>query len=135
MISQRTAYIGKVYGLYCLLFGLTMLAHKDAIIEAVMSLPRIPGMSLWLGIVILGVGLAIVSGHNVWSGGAVAVVVTVLGWLTLLKGLVLISLSPQGLGAYIAAVHYEQFYYLFAALTTAVGAYLTFESLRMKTPG
>jgi hypothetical protein len=36
----------------------------------------------------LASGLAIVLGHNVWSGGALTVVVTLIGWLVALRGVV-----------------------------------------------
>jgi hypothetical protein len=40
-------------------------------------------------------GLAIVIGHNVWSGGALLVIVTLLGWIILIRGVVLLFLSPS----------------------------------------
>src|SRR5690348_14216277 len=37
-------------------------------------------------------GTALVIGHNVWSGGVLPVVVTLLGWLTLIKGIALMAM-------------------------------------------
>ena len=42
------------------------------------------------GMVATGVGLAVVLGHQVWSGGVLPVVVTLVGWAALLKGIVLL---------------------------------------------
>ena len=41
---------------------------------------------LFSGMVATAAGLAIVLGHNVWSGGALAIAVTLFGWAALLKG-------------------------------------------------
>jgi len=51
--------------------------------------------------VALCAGLALVLAHNVWSGGALPILVTIVGWISLLKGLMILILPPQtdeGLG-------------------------------------
>jgi hypothetical protein len=50
-------------------------------------------------IISLAVGLAMILGHNVWSGGALPVVVTLVGWLILAKGLMLLFVTPEGFEA------------------------------------
>ena len=83
-------------------------------------------MILAFGAVAVAAGLAMVLGHNVWSGGPLAIVVTLVGWLILAKGLVLIFLTPEGIAAYFDALHYEQLFVVYAAITLIVGAYLTY---------
>jgi hypothetical protein len=64
-----------------------------------------------------------VLGHNVWSGG----VVTLVGWVALIKGLVLLFLSPEAAaGLYLGALHYEQLYYLYSAVLLFLGVHLTY---------
>jgi hypothetical protein len=48
---------------------------------AIDELVRSRGLMLIAGSFNLAAGLAIVLGHNVWSGGALTVVVTLIGWL------------------------------------------------------
>jgi aldo/keto reductase family protein len=48
------------------------------------SVVRSHGLMLIGGSFNLAAGLAIVLGHNVWSGGALTVVVTLIGWLVAL---------------------------------------------------
>ena len=43
----------------------------------------------------LAMGIAMVLGHNVWSGGALPVAVTLVGWLILAKGLLLCFLRQK----------------------------------------
>jgi hypothetical protein len=129
---QRTAFLGKLIGLFCLVYSLSMFAHREATLGAVSALTMEPGALLVLGVVVLGLGIALVLGHNVWSGSAVAVVVTIVGWLTLVKGLFLTFLAPAGAAAYLSAVHYEQLFYVYAGVTLALGAYLTYGGFNMK---
>jgi hypothetical protein len=129
---QPTAFLGKLIGLFCLVYSLSMFAHREATLSAVSALTMEPGALLVLGVVVLGLGIALVLGHNVWSGSAVAVVVTIVGWLTLVKGLFLTFLAPAGTAAYLSAVHYEQLFYVYAGVTLALGAYLTYGGFKMK---
>jgi hypothetical protein len=131
-MSQRTAFLGKLLGILCVLYSLSMFAHRQAALNAVGALVAEPGALLVLGFVVLGLGVAMVLGHNRWSGGALAIVVTIIGWLTLLKGLCLAFLAPAGAAAYVSAVHYEQLFYIYAGVILAVGAYLTYGGFTMK---
>ena len=51
---------------------------------------------LFAGVFALIVGLAIVLGHNVWSGGAAPAIVTLVGWASLVKGLLILFLPGPG---------------------------------------
>jgi hypothetical protein len=129
---HRTAFLSKLIGLFCVLYSLSMLAHREASVSAVSALIAEPGALLVLGFVVLGLGIAMVLGHNVWSVGVLPVVVTIVGWLTLFKGLFLTLLTPAGAAAYLSAVHYEQLFYIYAGVTLALGAYLTYGGFNMK---
>jgi hypothetical protein len=129
---QRTAFLSKLIGLFCVLYSLSMLAHREASVSAVSALIAEPGALLVLGFVVLGLGIAIVLGHNIWSVGALPVVVTIVGWLTLFKGLFLTFLTPASAAAYLSAMHYEQLFYIYAGVTLALGAYLTYGGFNMK---
>ncbi len=129
---QRTAFLSKLIGLFCVLYSLSMLAHREASLSAVSALIAEPGALLVLGFVVLGLGVAMVLGHNVWSVGVLPIVVTIVGWLTLFKGLFLTFLTPAGAATYLSAMHYEQLFYIYAGVTLALGAYLTYGGFNMK---
>jgi hypothetical protein len=130
-MPARTAFISKLIGLYALIFGVAMLVNRPGTIVGAGALLRDPGLVLLSGIFALSVGLAILLAHNVWSGGALPIVVTVIGWLAILKGLVLIFLSQDALAGYVQAVRFEQSYYVYAVVTLALGAYLTYGGFKM----
>ena len=75
----------------------------------------------------LAAGLAMVLGHNIWSNGLLALIVTLIGWVTLIRSIILLFLSPEAIGRFVKAVRYEQNYYLFTAIPLLVGLYLTVE--------
>jgi hypothetical protein len=72
-------------------------------------------------------GLAIIIAHNIWSGGVLAIVVTLMGWVVLIKGLLLLILPPDTATAfYMYTLHYREFYYLYTFIPLAIGMYLTY---------
>lgn len=125
-MSARTAFLSKLYGLFCLLYALVMFAHRNATIAEIQSIIGSPATIMALSVGVMAAGIAMVVGHNVWSGGPAAILVTLLGWATLFKGLVIGFLTPQGVGAYYDALHYEDFFYEYAAVTLIAGLYLTY---------
>ncbi len=129
-MSPRTIYLGRLIGLYCVLLALAMISHKQATVETIIALMHDAPALLLASIVAMAAGLAIVLGHNVWSGGALPVVVTLVGWISLSKGLILLFLSPASSLAYFEALRYEQFFYAYMSVTLIIGIYLTFSSFR-----
>lgn len=133
-MSQRTIFLSRLLGLYCIIYALAMVAHEQAMVNAVTDLVHSPGTLLAFGAVAVVAGLAMVLSHNVWSGGPLALIVTLLGWLILAKGLLVTFLSPDGIVAYYDALHYEQLFYVYAAITLIIGAYLTYSGFSATEP-
>ena len=129
-MSPLTLFLSKMIGLFAIVFGLSMLSNKQGSVTAVAAILHDPGLVLISGIFALSVGLAMILGHNVWSGGALPIVVTLIGWLSTIKGLVLLFLSSDALAAYAGAIHYEQAFYVYAAVMLAIGAYLAYGGFR-----
>jgi len=117
-------------GLYCLIVSLIMFTHKLAMVEIENTLVHSPAMLFIAGIITLVAGLAIVVGHNVWSGGAAPVTVTLLGWISLIKGVLL--LSPGTTSGFWDSLHYQQLYYVYASISFVLGAYLTYAGFRIQ---
>ena len=128
-MSPRTIYLGRLIGLYCLLIGLTMVAHKQATVEMVTALMHNPPAAWLAGILAVTAGLAIVLGHNVWSGGALPVIVTLFGWVALLKGILFLLLPPEAeTGIFIQTLRYERLFYMYTAISLLLGIYLTYRA-------
>jgi len=129
-MSPRTSYLSKLVGLYCLVIAVSMMSHKQATVMMVSSIVNNAPLLLVTAILALVAGLAIILSHNVWSGSAPAVVVTLVGWVSFFKGLILLFLTPDSSVAYVNALHYDQFFYFYMSITLVTGAYLTFAGFR-----
>jgi hypothetical protein len=62
--------------------------------------------------------------------GTLPVVVTLVGWLILIRGLLLLFLSPAAAIGLFAGLHFEQLFYLYAGITFIIGAYLAYAGFR-----
>lgn len=126
-MSPRTVFLSKLIGLYCIFLAFSMLLHKEATMEEITALAQNSPVMLVVGVFTLFAGLAMVLGHNVWRGGGVTIAVTVIGWLTLLKAL-LILFVPPGVDSHflLAPLHSDRLFYFRMALTFLIGVYLTY---------
>jgi hypothetical protein len=86
------------------LIGPTLVAIAAAMLLNLGSVPamaeqvsREPALIFLSGILLFVAGLAIVRAHNVWTGGW-PVLVTVLGWLAIVGGVVRLFFPIQGAG-------------------------------------
>ncbi len=126
-MSPRTLFLSRLIGLYCILVALSMMTRRQVTVETVEALLRNPSMMLILGVITLTAGLAMVLGHNIWSGGGLAVVVTLVGWITLIKGLLFLFLPPQmEAGLFLGQLHYQKLFYLYGAISLVFGVYLAY---------
>jgi hypothetical protein len=129
---KLTAFLARFLGLFLVIESLSMLAQKQAMVDITTSL--IQDHPLLFTLKILGVlgGLAMVLGHTVWSGGLLPVIVTLIGWVTLVRSVVLLFLSPEAVLSFIRAIRFEQNYYLLAGMSLLIGVYLTYAGFAKK---
>jgi hypothetical protein len=121
-----TVFLGRLLGLYTLLISLWLLADKQ---EAVSTIPEMLGnrpLMVVIAIIALVGGLAVVLGHNVWSGGALPILVTLVGWIAFLRGLLFLFLPPAATMHVLEAIQFERFFYFYLAIPLILGAYLTY---------
>lgn len=121
-MSPLTVFLARFMGLFTILVVVSLLARGSAIIGGTVA--DGPVMLVY-AIISLAIGIAMILGHNVWSGGALPVVVTIVGWLILAKGLLLLLLKPEALSGLFERMHYGENYYLFLAPAFVIGIYLT----------
>jgi putative exporter of polyketide antibiotics len=129
-MSALTRFLARLLGLYCILVGLSMVTHKRATVETVTALAHNPPALYFAALFTLVIGLAMVLGHNVWSGGVLPVVVTLIGWLTSIRSLVLLFLTPGTAVDFLGVLRFEQLFYLYAAVSLILGVYLTYGGFR-----
>ena len=95
-MSPLTIFLAKFFGLYCIVLAVTMMVRKQSAVSTMRALIQSPPLLLFVELLGLAGGLAMVIGHNIWSGGALPVVITLLGWLMAIRGGALLAISPAG---------------------------------------
>jgi hypothetical protein len=126
-MSPRTLFLSRLIGLYCILVALSMITRRQATLESVTALLHDPSMIFIVGVITLAAGLAMVLAHNIWSGGALVVIVTLVGWMTLIKSLLFLFLPPEvEAGFFLRQLHYQELFYLYGAVSLVLGIYLTY---------
>lgn len=133
-MSPRTIFLSRLIGLYCIVVALSMMTRRQATLETVTAILQSPSMTLILGVITLTAGVAMVLGHNIWSGSALPVIVTVIGWMTLIKGLFFLFLPPEmEAGLFLRQLHYQQLFYLYGAFSLVLGIYLTYSGFTSRS--
>jgi vacuolar-type H+-ATPase subunit I/STV1 len=125
-VSPLTTFLAKLIGLLTLIFSLALVLRGEDFVAIMTSFMRDRAILILFGMIALGSGLAMVLAHNRWSGGILTVVVTVLGWIFLIRGLLILFLPSDTLEAFIAALRFEERFYLYALVPFLLGAYLTY---------
>ena len=134
MTSPRTAFLGKLLGLYCVALSLSMFVRPQTTVEIMKAIIRDAPLLFIAGLLGMTAGLAIVLVHNVWSGGALPIIVTLFGWAALIKGVLLLVLSPDAESrVFIVGLGYEHHPNLYAAFLLLIGVYLSYAGFTSTT--
>ncbi len=123
-MSFLTEFLARLIGVCCVVTAVSMLIKRRETIATITAILEDPGAIILSGVIALAVGVAVVLGHNVWSGGVLPVVVTLVGWTAAIKGAWLLATPSAMLRKMYAAMHYERFFVVYMAGTLALGAYL-----------
>jgi vacuolar-type H+-ATPase subunit I/STV1 len=111
-----------------------MITRKQATLESVTAVLRDPSMMFVLGAITLIAGLAMVLAHNIWSGGALVVIVTLVGWMTLIKSLSFLFVSSEvEAGFFLRQLHYQELFYVYGAFPLVLGIYLTYAGFKSRS--
>ena len=122
-MSNLTIYLARLIGLLALILDGAFLVSGNAMIKAAVAEDSV---MLIYAIQSLAIGLAIILGHNVWFGGALPVVVTLVGWLIFAKGLLLLLVPHEFLLGLLERVQYGEHYTLSLLPSLIIGLYLTY---------
>ena len=125
-----TIFLAKLLGLYCIIVAVAMMTRKQSAIATVNALIRNPPLLLLAEVLGLAAGLALVLGHNIWSGGALPIAVTLLGWVMAIQGAALLALSSDATMRLFNALRYEDRFYFYMGATLLLGLYLTIAGFR-----
>jgi hypothetical protein len=131
---DATLFLAKLIGFTFVIVSLSMLFKKNKVIQAIKSLLKNDGLLYLLEITSMGLGLAIVISANIWSGWVLPVVISLIGWVLLLKGITGLFLSNLSLRKLYYLVRFEEICYPLAIFILIVGIYLIVAGFTVPVP-
>jgi len=94
--------LAEVLGIICLVCGLNAFLNRKAMAEALQDVGRSPAL-LWIwGFINLLLGAAVIALYSVWTLGW-TVLISILGWGALVKGVWLILFPDSAKAAYLGS--------------------------------
>lgn len=120
---EISLFLAKVSGVYLIILSLAMLIHAENFISIVSGIFHNAAIQFVLGLNLLLIGLMMVISHNIWDSSWV-VVVTILSWLILLKGLMYIVFPKQVTALAHRCVGSKNWIYASGVIDLLLGAYL-----------
>lgn len=88
--------IFQLFGLSLTVMGLAWIIDPRSLVRLVKNMLENESVLLLYGLLALISGYLLVTFHNTWTGGS-ATVITLLGWLALIKGLFITMIPPFGI--------------------------------------
>jgi hypothetical protein len=127
-MSPTTVYLGKLIGLYLIAISIGMFVARRRTLATLDEMARSGPWMLFSGMAATAAGLAITLAHNVWSGGALTVAVTLSGWAALLKGLALLMVPPRTMASAYKSAGLARFFYAWMAAVLALGLWMAVDA-------
>ncbi len=122
---ELSIFLAKLLGLYMLIIAAIMLFRKNTFQFAIHEMISSIGLIIFIGILNLIVGLAIVLGHSVWEWNWRGLI-TLLGYLSLIKGVSRIAF-PQEEIKMAKSVMQGWGYWVVWGITLVLGIFLTYK--------
>ena len=125
-MKPLTILLGRLLGLFTLITSFWLLVERQNTISTIPALLGNRPVMLIFAIIALAGGLAIVLAHNIWSGGPLPILVTLIGWIMLIRGVLFLFLPPETTLGVLAAMQFEKFFYVYLGIPFVIGICLTY---------
>ena len=129
-MRRHTVFLARLFGLGMTIVAIWMLVDEPGLGAIVQQLVHDRPATFLLSLMCLVSGLAVVLGHQVWSGGIAPVLITMVGWLLLLRGLVLLFLPASLLESLADALVGAGWLYFAGTVALVLGLILTYAGFR-----
>lgn len=106
---ELTILLSKVFGIYFIVIALLMLIRRNYLKSVLTSFADEPMLRFMMGVFMLLGGTFLVVSHNDWST-LPAGIITLIGWLTMVKSALYLSLSKESLSRWINWYYLEHGY-------------------------
>lgn len=122
-----TYFYAEWFGLLISVIALAMLANRRTMLEAIREMIGAGNRAVLFlaAILTLLLGLLLVLTHNIWTGNALTIVVTLLGWAFILRAVLLLFLPHSTLEKLFGWIRLEQVYYVVGILALVLGVWMS----------
>lgn len=127
--DERSRFLARLMGPTLLAMSAAMLVNREAMLQIAAQVANDYAVIFLSGIVLFVCGLAIVHAHNVWSGWPA--LVTALGWLAIIGGLIRMFLFPYASEIASRFTATPATILVAAGSMLALGAFLTAKAYRL----
>jgi hypothetical protein len=117
-------FLAKFFSIYLIVIAILMLVKQHKFIDDMKAMLANHGVTVLANIVTLLLGAFLVAAHNVWMLGW-PVLITILAWLTLIKGIVRLFVTDIDvkLGKLIES---KTYFYISGVISLIIGLFLGF---------
>jgi hypothetical protein len=129
---MTTKLWARIFGLWALLATVGMIVNRQGTIDAMSGFFASAALMWTVGVFTALIGVVMVVTHNRWSGGALPLIVTLYGWVVLVKGLTFVWLPASVQQAFYNNLHFSQYFYFYFIFSLVIGAYLTYGGFSLK---
>ncbi len=128
---ELSIFLAKVLGLYLVIVPLAVLVNRKHLPRLVEEFSTNLGLNILASFFALVLGLLLVVSHNVWTADW-RVIITILGWLTLAKGVVRLLFLEQV--QKLSRISLKPWYALVLVLFVLIGLYLSYVGFSTPIP-
>jgi len=125
-MKPLSVFLGRLLGLFTLITSFWLLTERKNTLSTIPALLGDRPAMVIFAIIALAGGLAIVLAHNIWSGGVLPILVTLIGWVMLIRGVLFLFLPPEATLRILAAMQFERFFYIYLAIPFVLGLSLSY---------
>ncbi|PYU33515.1 MAG: hypothetical protein DMG31_08860 [Acidobacteria bacterium] len=125
-MKPLTVFLGRLLGLFTLITSFWLLTERQNTLSTIPALLGDRPAMVIFAIIALAGGLAIILAHNIWSGGVLPILVTLIGWVMLIRGVLFLFLPPEATLGILAAMQFERLFYIYLTIPFVLGLYLSY---------
>jgi hypothetical protein len=123
-MAAFTSYFAQLAGLYVIVLGIILIVRKGTVIDLLLKMAENQAFVFLAGMIRVIIGLAVLIGNGPWGDRALSIVVAFIGWITLVRGIVMLLVTPQHQRKLIDYWRRDAAYYTAVAIVLVLGLYL-----------
>jgi hypothetical protein len=119
-----TYFLAELMGTFCIIMGLFVLFRRNVFVEVVHGIEHTPPLIAAVGFISIILGLLVVLVHNYWMYGLLPLVVTLIGWVMLLRGVAAVFVPQKHVLRFLQWARLEKLSWLYGTIVLLIGLYL-----------